>query len=67
MYAGSPTVICSLWRVDDSSTALLMDELYTAKAPGGKLRAFVRARQNLRKTYPQPFFWAPFVYVGDPR
>ena len=79
MYAGSPAVISSLWEVDDDSTAELMTDLYKrinipiqAGAPVGataptKLLAFVEARRACRVKHPEPFYWASFVYVGDPR
>jgi len=68
LYAGAPAVIGSLWRVDDASTAELFADFYKRLAKGtGKLEAFTEARKALRKKYPQPYFWAPFVYIGDPR
>jgi tetratricopeptide (TPR) repeat protein len=73
MYAGSPAVIASLWEVDDASTAELMTNFYKsiemASADGKetqKLTAFVAARRALRAKYPQPFYWAPFIYTGEP-
>jgi len=70
LYAGCPSVIGSLWRVDDESTADLFIDFYKRlEASGGrdKLKAFTEARQALRKKYPDPFHWAAFVYIGDPR
>ena len=32
-----------------------------------KLAAFTEARKALRKSFPQPYFWAPFILIGDPR
>mgnify|MGYP005605950537 CR=1 FL=1 len=32
-----------------------------------KLLAFTEARKALKEEHPEPYFWAPFVYVGDPR
>ena len=32
-----------------------------------KLGAFIKVRKALRKKYPEPYFWAPFIYIGDPR
>jgi tetratricopeptide (TPR) repeat protein len=69
-YAGSPTVIASLWRVDDDSTATLMSDFYARLAEQErprKLEAFTAARKALREKHPEPYFWAPFVYIGDPR
>jgi len=68
LYAGAPAVIGSLWRVDDASTAELFADFYARLAKGApKLQAFTEARKALKKKYPQPYFWAPFVYIGDPR
>jgi len=68
LYAGAPAVIGSLWRVDDASTAELFADFYKRLAAGKpKLEAFTEARNALRKKYPQPYFWAPFIYIGDPR
>jgi len=68
MYAGAPSVIASLWRVDDQSTADLFSDFYKRLAQGkSKLEAFTEARKALRKKYPQPYHWAPFIYIGDPR
>ena len=33
----------------------------------GKLAAFTSARQDLKRKHPEPYFWAPFVCIGDPR
>ena len=68
LYAGASAVIGSHWPVDDASTAELFADVYRRLAKGTpKLQAFTEARKALRKKYPQPYFWAPFVYVGDPR
>jgi hypothetical protein len=67
-YAGAPSVIASHWRVDDESSADLMSEFYARLVREGtdKLEAFTAARKALRETYPEPFHWAPFVYIGAP-
>ncbi len=70
MYAGAPTVGVSLWSVSDRSTALLMTDFYTrllakeGASPSASLRA---AQQSMieSKRYNAPFFWAPFILVGD--
>jgi len=68
LYAGAPAVIGSLWHVDDASTAELFADFYRRLASGTpKLEAFTEARKALRKKYPEPYYWAPFVYIGDPR
>jgi tetratricopeptide (TPR) repeat protein len=66
MYAGSPAVIASLWEVDDASTAQMMGHLYQRLQNTSSLQAFVGVRKELRAKRPEPFFWAPFVYIGCP-
>ncbi len=80
-YAGAPTVGVSLWPVDDDSTATLMTLFYRrllpAKTAGGKAHSGVAdltgalrsAQLQLieERRYSAPFFWAPFVLVGDYR
>jgi len=28
---------------------------------------WAREGEGQKKNYPQPYFWAPLVYIGDPR
>ena len=70
MYAGAPTVGVSLWSVADKSTADLMTDFYkrllTANdtTSSSALRGAQLAMISGKK-YSAPFFWAPFVLVGD--
>lgn len=65
LQAGANTVIASLWRVNDTSTAILMSGFYknlkAGKPPADALRL---SALEVRKTYPSPFYWAPFVVNG---
>ncbi len=70
MYAGAPVVGVSLWSVSDNSTAQLMTDFYQrlltgqGMSPSTAMRA---AQQNMiaAKKYSAPFYWAPFVLVGE--
>ncbi len=71
MYAGAPTVGVSLWSVADKSTADLMTDFYKrlltpgqATTPSSALRGAQLAMISGKK-YSAPFYWAPFVLVGD--
>ena len=69
-YAGAPAVIASLWKVDDKCTADLMGSFYERALDdrqGDKLTLFTEARRELRQEQVHPFYWAPFIYHGDPR
>ena len=102
IYAGTPSVVASLWKVDDSSTAHLMSSFYRnlktmTKAEAlrqaqlalirGEGRSDLLARRGVGgigrlgetpepKVLSQgsisvpistshPYFWAPFILVGD--
>ncbi|MEM9597626.1 MAG: CHAT domain-containing protein, partial [Acidobacteriota bacterium] len=68
-YAGASSVVVSLWRVRDASTAELMAGLYRAMSKGeGAHRALRRSKLALidGDTWAHPFHWAPFVLQGDP-
>ena len=67
LSAGARTVISSLWTVDDASTALLMEEFYRQLERGVSPAAALRSGAlAVRKQYPNPMFWAPFVLTGLP-
>jgi tetratricopeptide (TPR) repeat protein/CHAT domain-containing protein len=67
LYAGTPTVISSLWNVDDAATALLMERFYTHLRAGmSKGEALRQAQMDVRGEYPHPYYWASFVLTGDP-
>ena len=69
MYAGTPSVIASLWSVADESTSVLMDEFYKylIKENLGKTESLRKAKVSLinSKKYSHPFYWAPFILTGD--
>jgi tetratricopeptide (TPR) repeat protein len=68
LFAGAPAVISSLWAVDDASTKELMVDFYSRLLAGetDTLQAFTAAKKALRTKYPDPFHWAPFLYMGSP-
>jgi CHAT domain-containing protein len=69
MYAGSPRVIASLWKVEDRATAELMKKFYEALLKNGKRPAeALRSAQMwmLNQTrWKEPYHWAGFVLQGE--
>jgi CHAT domain-containing protein len=98
IYAGTPSVVASLWKVEDSSTAALMASFYKnlktmSKVDSlrqaqlqlirGEARSDLLARRGIggvgklgetpgaQPSAPSsvstshPYFWAPFILVGD--
>lgn len=69
LYAGVPSLVVSLWPVDDESTALLMKSFYKYLRFGlNKTQALQKAKMDLSKSDDwkrDPFYWGPFVLIGD--
>jgi CHAT domain-containing protein len=66
LYAGASTLVQSLWRVEDGSTAQLMERLYRALRDGHSKGAALRQAQlELLADHPDhPYQWAPFQLIG---
>lgn len=63
--AGAPTLLVSLWTVDDETTARLMTVFYTRLRAGDRPAAALRHAQcELLREHAHPFFWSPFVLLG---
>ncbi|MGD2185259.1 MAG: CHAT domain-containing protein [Desulfobacterales bacterium] len=69
IYAGTPTLLATLWSVDDRSTYILMKDFYHYWHNQGldKIEALRRAQNSLKAMpgYSHPFYWAPFILIGD--
>ncbi len=69
MYAGAPSLVVSLWRVADLSTARLMERFYDqlVAQKSGKTEALRQAKLALLEdeSLAHPFSWAPFILVGN--
>ena len=65
LYAGAQGVLVTLWDVNDQSTAEFMKLFYEhLKTNPNKAQAVQHATAEIRKKYPHPYYWAPFVLVG---
>ena len=67
--AGVPTQIVSQWEVNDASTATWMTEFYRHLKTQSVTDAAQSAAQTLRANdeTSHPYYWAPFVVLGQPR
>lgn len=62
--AGAKSLLVSLWSVNDRSTATFMTEFYRHWIENGDRHAAYRsAVAAVRKNYPSPFYWAPFILL----
>jgi CHAT domain-containing protein len=71
LYAGTASLLMSLWRVEDQATASMMDRFYEGLLQGQRKPAALRQAQlallsgDEGEAYRHPFFWAPFFLIGD--
>jgi CHAT domain-containing protein len=64
--AGAASLLLSLWDVHDRSTSELMQSFYKGYMQTGEMAASLQsAMKQLRHENPHPYFWAPFVLVGQ--
>lgn len=68
-YAGAKSVLMSLWSVSESSSVELVESFFKHIKEGkSKAEALRTARTEIRRAgYDHPFFWAPFILVGEVR
>jgi CHAT domain-containing protein len=70
LYAGVPSIVVSLWNVEDEATGKIMEYFYNYLKQGvhknNALRlAKLEYLKNANITRRDPFFWAPFILFGD--
>lgn len=69
MYAGTPSVVASLWDVRDQATSELMSRFYenmfkNRKRPAAALRE-AQVSMWREKRWATPYYWAGFVLQGE--
>lgn len=70
MYSGVPSLVISLWNVEDESTALIMKNFYRYIKEGfSKDAALRRSKLDFLSTsnsiYSSPHFWSGFINIGN--
>ncbi|MBW4056263.1 MAG: CHAT domain-containing protein, partial [Proteobacteria bacterium] len=65
IFAGTHSLMSSLWRVSDVSTAIMMKQFYREYTSHGKAESLTRAMQHVKNRYPHPGYWGAFVLTGD--
>lgn len=67
--SGARSTLATLWRVNDLSTALLIEEFYDQFTSGKVSRSQALQQAQLmvlkQKKYEHPFYWSAFVLVGN--
>lgn len=72
MYAGVPSLVMTLWEVNDASTSNIMEVFYKNLAAGmDKAEALRQAKidylSKAKGAAAHPAFWSPFLQLGDVR
>ena len=67
--SGARSTLATLWQVDDRATGIFMDHFYTYLSQGTLTKAEAVRQAQLSLMQDQdlahPFYWAPFVLVGN--
>ena len=69
-YAGTPSLVVSLWPVSEDSAPELMPDFYrrlNEKVDKGEALREAKLALIGSQRFAHPFNWAPFVLVGDPK
>ncbi len=64
---GPPSIVATLWPVYDPSTKDFMVSFYDALKNNSKTEALRKAQIEFIRSshYSHPFFWAPFILIGE--
>jgi CHAT domain-containing protein len=66
IYAGTPSIITTLWKVNDRASYELMREFYQHLKSSKKVEALRQAQLTTMKEFPEPFYWAAYELTGEP-
>ena len=67
LYAGTPAVVTTLWKVDDKATFELVRSFYSRLDSTGPVEALRQAQVETMRAFPHPYAWAAFGLSGLPR
>jgi len=73
IYAGTPSVVATLWPINDQASATFMSRFYALLPQYTKSESVSMAQRDLlaahntNPRYRDPYYWAPFVLVGSGR
>jgi hypothetical protein len=68
LVAGVPSVLATLWAVDDAATSFFVKYFYRALARGETCAEALISAQDKLKSNPEtqhPYYWAGFVLIGE--
>jgi CHAT domain-containing protein/uncharacterized protein HemY len=66
LNAGVPSLVVSLWSVDDQATGELMTQFYqNLQTTKDKAQALRQAMLTIKKSNPNPYYWSAFTLMGE--
>ena len=67
LSTGTPSVLASLWEINDRSAVSFMDDFYSELRRTDKATALALTQRQMRARgiYRHPYYWAAFVLVGE--
>jgi CHAT domain-containing protein/Tfp pilus assembly protein PilF len=66
IYAGTPSIVTTLWKVNDRASYELMREFYQHLKTAKKSEALRQAQLKTMQEFPEPFYWAAYQLTGEP-
>jgi CHAT domain-containing protein/tetratricopeptide (TPR) repeat protein len=72
ILAGAPSIVHSLWEVQDETSVMVMDKFYEYLSKGiPKNKALYQAKldyiNSVSPAMANPYYWSGYVHIGDPR
>ncbi|MCR4426334.1 MAG: CHAT domain-containing protein [Firmicutes bacterium] len=65
--AGVSSLVVSLWKVNDESASMLVGRFYEGVRAGLPVGKSLRSAElSVKEELSHPYYWAPFVLIGDP-
>lgn len=66
IYAGTPSILGTLWSINDESTSFFMKRFYALLRETTPAKALRQTQVDMmaHEEYGHPFYWAPFVLTG---
>ncbi|MCH2045697.1 MAG: CHAT domain-containing protein [Saprospiraceae bacterium] len=70
MYSGIPSLVMTLWPINDQASAIMMSSFYEGLTQGKRKDEAMRTAkldylEQMTDTGAHPFFWAGFITLGD--
>ena len=63
---GVKTVLGTLWKLDSQTGPVFMRDFYAQLATGSSAaEALAETRKKVRRDKPHPYYWAPFILIGQ--